>query len=280
VYWFCFMKKRVSFYAAMATIALVFCPQLSALPFVEARPLYVGSRALGMGNAFTAIADEGEAGFWNPAGLVQWQGAKLFASMKASDREGYAFDSKSMAYCYRDVGFSWGNKIVVRDAEGESSDYTYYSLARKLTPYLALGSSVKFRRKHPCEYYQFFGHTPGYDVGVLWKPNSANSGGVLIQNMGGAREWISVITLGFAHRFLSSWLLSLDLAALFGDDTSLEPRLGCEWQMSRWVALRAGVSNGDPAAGVGLRLSRIRIDYAWIHNERGNAHFLSGQMEF
>jgi len=31
----------------------------------------VGARALGMGGAFTAVADDGTAAFWNPAGLVQ-----------------------------------------------------------------------------------------------------------------------------------------------------------------------------------------------------------------
>jgi len=31
----------------------------------------VGARALGMGGSFTAIADDGTAAFWNPAGLVQ-----------------------------------------------------------------------------------------------------------------------------------------------------------------------------------------------------------------
>ncbi|HPT47104.1 MAG TPA: UPF0164 family protein, partial [Candidatus Rifleibacterium sp.] len=31
----------------------------------------VGARALGMGSAFTAVADDSTASFWNPAGLAR-----------------------------------------------------------------------------------------------------------------------------------------------------------------------------------------------------------------
>ena len=83
-------------------LPLVYQALVFAFPFEDARPLYIGSRPLGMGNASTAIADNAEAGFWNPAGLIQWQGVRIFASAKSSDRESYAFDSKCMAYSYRD----------------------------------------------------------------------------------------------------------------------------------------------------------------------------------
>ena len=273
------MKKRVSFYAAIATIALVFCPKLFALPFVEARPLYVGSRALGMGNAFTALADDAEGGFWNPAGLVQWQGVKIGGATKVSNREDYAFDPKCVAYSYRDTGFFWGNKIAIRVDSGNTPDFTYFSFARKLGPHVAVGGSAKFRRKHPSDYYQFFGYDPGYDMGVLWKPNAADSAGLLVQNMGDDRHWISITTLGYVHRFSRRVLLSADIATLFGRPAILEPHIGWEWQTTHWMALRAGISDGHPTAGAGLKLLTLRVDYAWIRNQKGNAHFLSGQIE-
>ena len=263
--------------ALLATF--VFHARAFAFPFEEARPLYIGSRPLGMGNAYTALADEAEAGFWNPAGLVQWQGVKIFASTKASDRESYAFDSKCVAYSYRDVAFFWGNKIVPRGVDGDTPDFTYYSFARKLSPYVAVGGSIKLKRRHPCEYYQFFGHSPGYDLGVLWKLNARSSSGALIQNMGDGKRWISVATFGFAHRFAARSLVSVDAAVLFDDGIVLEPHVGWEWQALRWIALRAGMSDGHPTAGIGLRLYRLRIDYAWIRNDEGNAHFLSGQVD-
>lgn len=250
-----------------------------AFPFEDARPLYIGSRPLGMGNAFTALANEAEGGFWNPAGLIQWQGVKIFASAKASDRENCAFDSKCVAYSYRDIGFFWGNKIALRIQDGDTPDFTYYSFARKLGSYVAIGSSVKFKRRHPSDYYQFFGHSPGYDIGVLWKPNARSSGGMLIQNMGDRKQLISVVSFGLAYSLPRGSLLSVDIAALFDDGIALEPHVGAEWQVSNWMALRAGVSDTDPTAGLGLKLSMFRIDYAWIHDADGNAHFLSGQIK-
>ena len=110
-----------------------------------------------MGNAFTALADDAEAGFWNPAGFVQWQGVKIAGSRKVSDRESYAFDPKCVAYSYRDTGFFWGNKIALR-VESGTPDFTYYSLARKLTPYLAMvgyeWELVRIRiAEYPCHYF-------------------------------------------------------------------------------------------------------------------------------
>lgn len=247
-------------------------------PFEEARPLYVGARALGMGNAFTALADDAEAGFWNPAGLVQWQGVKIAGSRKVSDRDDYAFDPKCVAYSYRGNGLFWGNKIALR-VESGTPDFTYYSLARRLSSHLAIGGSVKFKRKHPSDYYQFFGHSPGYDLGILWKPDALSSGGVLIQNMGDAKQWVSVVTFGFAHKFPNRSLLAVDIATLFEDDPELELHVGWEWQMNNWLALRAGISDGHSTAGVGVNLLMFRVDYGWIRNEEGNAHFLSGQVE-
>ena len=142
-----------------------------------------------------------------------------------------------------------------------------------------MGGSAKFRRRHPSGYYQFFGYNPGYDLGVLWKPNAISSGGMLIQNMGDSKHWISIATLGFAHRLSSRSLLSVDIATLFGRPATLEPHVGWEWQTTHRVALRAGMSDGHSTAGVGLKLSMLRIDYAWIRNEEGDAHFLSGQIE-
>ena len=57
---------------------LLMCPLVlqAALPIEVSRPLYVGARALGMGNAFTAVADH-QCRFWNPARLFM-QGVKLF----------------------------------------------------------------------------------------------------------------------------------------------------------------------------------------------------------
>jgi len=142
---------------------------LADFPFETARPLYIGARALGMGNAFTAIADGATAGFWNPAGLIQGQGVKIFGANKLNDRNEYAIDPKGIGYSYRGYGLFWGNKIAL-GVESGTPDFNYYAFARQFTAYGAVGTSIKFKRKHPSRRYQFFGTHPSYDVALLIKP--------------------------------------------------------------------------------------------------------------
>ncbi|MBD3181214.1 hypothetical protein GF312_02910 [Candidatus Poribacteria bacterium] len=275
------MTKTYKIFFAIYILSFIAFSHAKAheFPFVDANPLYVGSRPLAMGNTFTAIADEGEAGFWNPAGLIQWQGVKLFASTKAGDRDNYAFDSKSMAYSYKGNAFFWGNKIATRGIKCETPDFTYYSLARKLSSHLAVGGSVKFKRKHPSSYYQFFGHNPSYDLGLLWKIGNYTSLSLVLQNTPDSDKWINTTNFGLAQRLFNDLLLSIDTGITSDESVSLETHVGSEYWFTSWSAIRLGLSNSDPTAGLGLRLSRIQIDYAWIRNSAGNAHFISGQID-
>lgn len=54
----------------------------------------VGARAMGMGGAFTAVADDASAVFWNPAGLAQLTDNLIFLS---ADYPG-AFSSAGFVY--------------------------------------------------------------------------------------------------------------------------------------------------------------------------------------
>lgn len=51
----------------------------------------IGVRAAGMGGAFTAVADDGTAPFWNPAGLASGAFVGLTADFNALDRQGGLF---------------------------------------------------------------------------------------------------------------------------------------------------------------------------------------------
>ena len=51
----------------------------------------------------------------------------------------------------------------------------------------AVGASLKFKRKHPSDYYQFFGHSPSYDLALLVKPRSDLRFGLLAGHLPGER---------------------------------------------------------------------------------------------
>lgn len=74
------MKARV--------LTLLLLPLLSPLLFCQYKPWFnqynfvYGAKALAMGNAFTAVADDLTAAFWNPAGLTARRSPEFYLSYK------------------------------------------------------------------------------------------------------------------------------------------------------------------------------------------------------
>lgn len=252
------------------------------LPFESARPLYVGARALGMGNAFTAVADDASAGFWNPAGLIQWQGVKLFAVNKFHDRSDYRFDPKGIGYSYRGYSLFWGNKIALGVDSGVP-DFNYYGIARQLGPYAAAGLSLKFKRRHPSDVYQFFGYETTYDLGVLFKPHPDFKFGCLAQNLEGyGIQWL---TLGIAYRYAGHWLksapceFSVDVA-LPTEGKTPELYIGAEWSPFQFLCIRLGSSNGALTTGIGVAWKGVCINYARIFEKPSASDFIEIAINF
>ena len=252
-------------------------------PFESARPLYVGARALGMGNAFTAVADDASAGFWNPAGLIQWQGVKLFAVNKLHDRSDYRFDPKGIGYSYRGYSLFWGNKIAIGVDSGVP-DFNYYGIARQLGPYFAAGLSLKFKRRHPSDVYQFFGYQTAYDLGLLFKPRPNLKFGCLAQNLNGyGIQWL---TLGISYRYAGHWLrrapceFSVDFA-LPTEGKIPELYIGAEWHPFPILPIRLGISNGSLTGGIGITWKEIfYINYARIFEKPSASDFIGVQSVF
>src|SRR5689334_7351543 len=69
------MKLKYSILAA----GLMLAPGLAQAAFDKGGVLGVGARAVGMGSAFVAIADDSSAPFWNPGGLTQLPKMELSA---------------------------------------------------------------------------------------------------------------------------------------------------------------------------------------------------------
>ena len=264
--------------SATVVVFLVYSlKSLADFPFETARPLYIGARALGMGNAFTAIADGATAGFWNPAGLIQGQGVKIFGANKLNDRNDYAFDPKGIGYTYRGYGLFWGNKIAL-GVESGTPDFNYYAFARQFTAYGAVGTSIKFKRKHPSRRYQFFGTHPSYDIALLIKPYTNLKFGLLAQNLPN-RSGIQWLTLGVAYRWRD---------VLFAWDTALpglplrraEFYFGVECKAVSFLRVRAGLSDQDWTIGLGFDWRHLKVDYARIYESHFASDFITGELRF
>ena len=76
-----------------------------------------GARALGMGGAFVAVADDATAPYWNPAGMPAVEGA-AFSAMHSYTFNGLAtYDSVFGAYNLGDVGTA-GRACATRSGPG------------------------------------------------------------------------------------------------------------------------------------------------------------------
>src|SRR5436309_7220574 len=63
--------RRPSFVALVAVGCLLLAPAAHATKYAgEFLKVPVGARAVGMGGAFTAVADDATAPWWNPAGMI------------------------------------------------------------------------------------------------------------------------------------------------------------------------------------------------------------------
>jgi hypothetical protein len=79
---------HMTYFRLLLCAAVLF---FAATPAVAQPFEVVGSRALGMGGAFVAVADDASGGFWNPAGLASGQpaGATIeWVRFQSGDRDG------------------------------------------------------------------------------------------------------------------------------------------------------------------------------------------------
>ena len=146
----------------------------------------IGERAIGLGQAFTAVADDASAGYWNPAGLVYVDGRVLLSHQPLSlDRQHLSI---SFALSIRDeLGFGLTmihagvDDITARDATGmtlgdidDANNAYLVSVGRAIGQRLAVGVSMKVIRqqiKAPVGSRSTLGEgkANGFDLGMRYR---------------------------------------------------------------------------------------------------------------
>jgi hypothetical protein len=123
----------------------------------------LGGRALGMGGAFVAVADDATAFHWNPAGMTKGSPASMtvgwdklqFGNPKAPVTPGQAQDSNALTSVSTwPLGFSYGYftgaQVVAVDAEGNSAvralrvHHLGATFAQTIVKGLVVGTTVKY----------------------------------------------------------------------------------------------------------------------------------------
>jgi len=104
---------------------------LPALAFPQYKPWYnfynfaYGAKAQSMGNAFTAVADDLTASFWNPAGLAAIRTPEFYLSYKAtSQRHDYDLQDKVFGRDTRLYNFNFDSRLSQIDFFSISAPFT------------------------------------------------------------------------------------------------------------------------------------------------------------
>jgi long-subunit fatty acid transport protein len=252
-----------------------------------------GARAAGMGSAFTAVADDATAAFWNPAGLARLDRRELNATHSdwigdvRLDHLAYAHPSGGNVFAASLVYLSQG-RLDARGADRRSlgtfqaqDAAAAFSWGRRMPGGRAAGLTVRAIDQRLAGVRA---SGAALDVGFLTEAGPRLRIGGVVRNVGPSMKFIDQKTalpttaaLGTQLRLGGGLSAVLDVKrAVFQGKTSVA--LGTEYWLMDRLALRAGyLSTGDlPSSGlsgssttpwsmqmgVGVRIASYQMDYA------------------
>lgn len=177
--------------------SFIWHPGATGAPFLK---LGIGARPVAMGSAFTAIADDGNAIFWNPAGLSLTSDFHL--TVMAMDQlwfvKYFTMGSTIPLGRFGGLGFGGGYlycQDIYRDEFGnEYGTFTNYDLLAAIGYGVNLGGkfyggmSGKFLRSQ-LERYSANGVAA--DIGTMFKPTNWLYLGTALKHVGTPRRFIS-----------------------------------------------------------------------------------------
>ncbi|MBP2654746.1 MAG: hypothetical protein H6Q73_2315 [Firmicutes bacterium] len=206
-------------------------------------------RAMGMGGAFVAVADDINAIDINPAGLAFLRGSQAEVSFSNADYSGVSENMLGLEYATQLDNGALGVSLSRYKYEMDpyySSTSTNYCVAygTKIQDNLAVGAHLSKTKSDS---------STNFGVSALYKDGPQLSYGLLID---------SDLTVGAAYRPDRQTVVALDL----GNGTSI----GVERHLDKSWIVRAGSDEGEFTFGVGYKIRKdLRLDYA--HEAEQNA---------
>ncbi len=197
-----------------------------------------GTRPLGMGGAFAAVADDANATFSNPAGMAFFDKNTRLATFAHTNLFSLSFLTRDfVAYAQGDegsygaLGLSWNHFNVNFSPEQYSEDTFMYSGAKLLTgdqdfPQYAVGWNLKYLRV-TSDFSESSdnttvggGNATGYgaDLGVMIKPRESLSLALVARDLYSSINWDSGTleilpttgVAGMAYQFTKDTLFAAD----------------------------------------------------------------------
>ena len=264
--------------------------------------LGVGARAMGMGSAYVAVADDPTALHWNPAGLAASGEAIQVTAMHNEWIEDFRQEYAAATIPWGPGAFGasftgfYTSELERRDDTGTLTGHFGYNdiagtlgYGAKVATDLDAGVSGRYVRELIADESA---STFAFDAGARYRVRETGlSLGAAVQNVGGKAKFIAesfplplTMRVGAAYRkplakLQGAGLLSTEYRKARGEDGRFH--VGGEYAYHDWLALRAGAKFGyddqDLSFGLGIARGTIRFDYALlpIGANLGSSHLFS-----
>ncbi len=285
------MRRCVFVFFLLAALPLTAFAQDGGYAGSELR-IGLGARAVALGEAFSAVADDGSASFFNPAGAA-WIEKKMFSAsyrvLEFDRRQGYL----SLIFPLQKdagIGFFWVHSsigdIVGRDdigqPTGELNDHQNlfgFNFSRRFTKRFSLGANIKYLQKVVADVSAF---SLAFDLGTQYRFKNIQLGsttvplaglkvGASVENIFARLQFNSnkyygqfgspgnttTDTLPLNFRAGTSYLYREQVLVTLDVQKNSKQKAffhaGGEYTFRKILALRTGVSHGQVSFGAGVR---------------------------
>jgi hypothetical protein len=273
-----------------------------------------GARAAGMGGAYTAVADDGSAIFWNPAGIARLADNVLsfnhvawpaeVAMTEAAYIWSFSWLPGTLGLSARSLYMDEQPVRTVLDDTGSSGEFfdagdvafglTY---ARSLTDKFSAGISAYYVREGLADYSA---STFTFDFGTLYNTGFRSLKiGMTIANIGSDMKFLersvkipTVFRVGMSMNLFRNDNNAILASAEFSHPPDNQERgnFGAEYAFRNFFFVRAGYNyrydSEGLAAGIGIQFpasitSNAKVDYAYTDmGDLGAAHRISLDLSF
>ena len=282
---------RCASFSLLAALCSSALGETVAMPFLS---LDGDARAIGIGGAYTALAEDSNAMTYNPGGLgfapreVSFMHSEQMTGTHQEHLAG-SVDGFGWQADYVDLGRVQQTTLANPDGAGlgsVSSNDAAVALGygRALAPSLSVGGAVKYARESLAGV-----SASGFaaDLGLLYRLSENVRFGGSIRNMGPSVRYISETSpLPLEGRVGAAWTSGGKMPLTLASDVipgreGVRYGIGGELLMGGLVPLRVGYDSRNDVglgltAGVGVRLAALRFDYAVVpYGELGYGHRVS-----
>ena len=273
-----------------ATLTVMLLGALVLGAFGYERPLVfqggLGAKALGMGGAFSALADDGTVALWNPAGILAfgenvWIGG---ATSQLFGMVGYQYVGGGFSFAGYGIGLGWANASA---GDFYSANAFIGTVGVKIGDFGWVGANLKYYMEKITNEYSGF----GFDLGVIVPIIPELSIAVVAKDLGTSIAGQTVSPLyvaGLSGKLLEGALIlgtDLELTSAFAVKNL---RAGLAFQLIENLAIRAGLVVPElkfdkyyVTVGAGFSLGGLSVDAAYVlQSEPGESLVLSATFLF